>query len=99
MLDDIARCDTNTRKQGDESLGNLSPFVVRNGNHGAFHYGRMTHDRLLNFNGADILAAGNDNVFLAIAQFDCPIRVAHSNIAAMEPAACECFLVAAASAK
>jgi len=72
MLDDIARCDTNTRKQGDEGLGKPLP-ICRPGTAITAHSITAGYSpTAAQLDGADILAAGNDNIFHAIAQFDCP---------------------------
>src|SRR5690242_15186918 len=43
----------------DEGLGSLPPVLIRDGDHRALHDGRMFGNRLLDFNGRNILAAGD----------------------------------------
>src|SRR5437870_1808645 len=43
----------------------LSPRVVRSRHDGAFHHRGMRHDRVLDLDRADVLAAANDDVLRA----------------------------------
>ncbi len=52
----------------------------------------MLEQRVLDFDGRDVLAAGNDDVLGAVAQLHVAIRMFDAEIAGMEPAAGEGFL-------
>src|ERR1035437_7607904 len=54
--------------EADEGFGHFSPFLVRDGDDGDFGDGGVIGQRLLDFNGGDDLAAGDDDVLHAVAQ-------------------------------
>ena len=72
--------------QGDERFGTLTPLLVGDGDHGALQHSGMLGHRLLHFDGRDVLATGNDHIFLAVAQLDVAIGMPDRDIAGMEPA-------------
>ena len=45
--------------------------------------------RVLHLDGGDVLATGNDDVLRPVQQLDVTIRVAHPEVAGVEPAAAE----------
>ena len=51
----------------------------------------MPGDRLLDFDGRDVLATRNNNVLLTVAQFDIAIGMPYTDIARMEPATSKCL--------
>src|SRR5436853_103363 len=55
----------------------------------AFEHGGMGADRLLDFDAGDVLAAGDDDVLAAVAQFDVAVGMPHGKVTGMEPAAGE----------
>jgi len=50
------------RLQGHESLGTLSPLLIRDRYHGALQDGGMLGNGLLDFNGRDVLTTRNDDI-------------------------------------
>src|SRR5271157_4370832 len=80
-----------TGLQADVGLGHFAPFLVGDGHDGDFSYGGMVGQRLLDFNGRDILAAGNDDVLHAVADFDVAVGVDDGEVAGVEPAALKCI--------
>jgi len=46
-----------------ERLGDFAPFVVRNGNHRNFQNIRVAINHVFNFNGGDVFAAADNDVF------------------------------------
>src|SRR3954468_8252767 len=89
VRDDLLGRRVLARGEGDERLRYLAPLLVRHGDHGGFEHRRMAHHRLLDLDGADVLAAGDDDVLLAVAQLDGAVGMAHAEIAAVEPASVE----------
>src|SRR5215204_494441 len=75
--------------QGNESLRTLPPFLVRDGDHGSLHYGRMPANDLLDLNRGDVLAAGDDHVLAAVPELDAPIRMPDGDVARVVPSALE----------
>ena len=73
--------------EADVGLRHFSPFLVGDGDDGDFGDGGVIGQRLLHFNGGDVLAAGDDDVLHAVAQFDVAIGVDHGEVAGVEPAA------------
>ena len=52
----------------------------------------MFHDRVFDFDGGDVLAAGDDDVLLAVAEFDVAVGMDDADVAGVEPAAAEGLL-------
>src|SRR6185312_9374110 len=57
--------------------------------HGDLEHRRMRLDRVLDLDGGDVLATGDDDVLLAITQLDIPIRVLDAEIPCVQPSALE----------
>src|SRR5438477_12289411 len=72
--------------QGDEGFRSLAPFLVGDSHDSALHDRRVPGHRLLYFDGRDVLATRDDNVLLAVAQFNVVIGVPYADIARVEPA-------------
>src|SRR5215212_5272001 len=72
------------RPQHDERLRTLAPFLVWYADHGDFEYRRVRLDRLLDLDGRDVLAPGDDDVLGAIAQFDVPVWMHHTEVAGVQ---------------
>ena len=89
--DDLLRRRLLSFGERDEGLRHLAPFLVRDRNHRRLQHRGMAHHRLLHFDGADVLPAGDDDVLLPVAQLDRAVRVSHRQIPAVEPAAMERF--------
>src|SRR3954463_516679 len=87
--DDLARSRVLARGERDECLRYLAPLLVGHRDHGRFEHRGMADYRLLDLDGADVLAPGDDDVLLAIAQLDGAVGVAHAEVAAVEPASLE----------
>src|SRR5215217_4538331 len=65
--DQLLRRRLLTRFEGDERLRPLAPVVVRDGDNGALQDGGVGAERMLDLNGGDVLAPGDDDVLLPIA--------------------------------
>ena len=89
IRDDLGLRRLLSRLEGDESAGRFAPFLVRPGDHGGLQHLGMAEDHALDLDGRDILAAGDDDVLRAVAQFDIAVRVPDAEVAGMEPAAAE----------
>ena len=72
--------------QRDEGNRHFAPFLIGAGDHRGFHHRRMRRQRAFDFERRDVLAAGNDNVFRAVLDFDVTIRMHDAQIAGAEPA-------------
>src|SRR5450432_4019237 len=70
----------------DEGGGHLAPLRVGGRDHGAFHDGRVSGNRALHFDGRDILAAADDDVFLAVDDLDVVFLVPNAHVAGVKPA-------------
>ena len=79
------------------AFGPLAPVLVGDGDDRALQHGRVAGDGLLDLDGRDVLAAGDDDVLLAVAQLDVAVRVHHRQVAGVEPAAAERLAVASGS--
>ncbi len=84
--------------ESDEGFGTLAPALVGNPDHRAFEHGRVGADGLLDLDRRDVLAAGDDDVLGAVAQFDVAVGVPDGQITGVEPAAAKRLSVAAGSA-
>src|ERR1019366_1016700 len=73
--------------EADEGFRHFPPFLVGEGDDGDFGNGGVIGQRLLDFNGGDVLAAGDDDVLHAVAHFDVAIGVDDGEVAGVEPAA------------
>src|ERR1019366_4615165 len=73
--------------EADEGFRHFPPFLVGEGDDGDFGDGGVIGQRLLDFNGGDVLAAGDDDVLHAVAHFDVAIGVDDGEVAGVEPAA------------
>ena len=71
------------------AFGPLAPLLVGDGDDGALQHGGVAGDRLLDLDGRDVLAAGDDDVLLAVAQLDVAVGCQHAEVAGVEPAAAE----------
>ena len=71
----------------DVGLGHLAPFLVGDRHDGDFGDGGVIGQRLLHFDRRDVLAARDDDVLHAVAQFDVAIGMDHGEVAGVEPAA------------
>jgi hypothetical protein len=68
----------------DECLGTLTPVLIRDGDDRALHDGGMFGYSLLDFNGRNVLAARDDDILLAIAQFDVAVGMPGCDITRAE---------------
>jgi hypothetical protein len=68
------------------ALGRSPQFSCGIATTGALQDGRMAHERLLDLDGRDVLAARDDDVLGAVAQLDVAVRVPHAEVARVEPA-------------
>ena len=75
--------------QLDEGAGRLAPFLVRLRHHRRAHHRGMAIQRLLDFQGRNVLAARDDDVLGTVADLDVAVGLHHREIAGVEPAAGE----------
>src|SRR5574338_71603 len=75
------------RAQHDESLGRLAPLLVGHADHRALEHRLVAVERVLDLGGADVLAARDDDVLLAVDDVEAAGRVPHAEVARVEPAA------------
>ena len=69
----------------DKGLGPFPPVGVRDPDDGAFEHGGVGGDGLLDLDAGDVLAAGDDDVFAAVAQLDVAIGMPHGQVPGVEP--------------
>src|SRR5262249_28310507 len=60
--------------------------------HRAFEHSRMSADRLLDLDARDVLAAGDNDVLVPVAELDVAVRVPYGEITGVEPAAAKRLL-------
>lgn len=82
----LAIGDTLSRADGDERDRNLAPMLVGLCDNRALHYVVMLDHDLLDLNGADVLATGDDQVLLAVTELDLAIEVDHTQVTGVKPA-------------
>ena len=75
--------------QPDVGLRHLAPLLVGDRDDRDFGDRGMIGQRLLHFDRRDILAARDDDVLHAVAQFDVAVGMHHGEVAGVEPAALE----------
>ena len=83
----------------DEGAGDFAPLGVRHGDDGGDGDGGVFVERFFDFYRGDVFAAGDDDVFGAIFEFDVAVGVGDGDVARMKPAASEGFLRGAGVAK
>ncbi len=71
----------------DEGAGMLAPCGVGPGHHRGLQHLGMAIEHLLDLEGGDVLAAGDDDVLGAVLDLDIAVGMAHAEIAGVEPAA------------
>src|SRR5260370_13250952 len=71
---------------GHEGCGHLAPLQVGRGDRVAFEHGGVRGGGALDFDGGNILAAGNDDVLLAVDDVDVVLFVPHGHVAGAQPA-------------
>src|SRR5438270_5684669 len=92
VVDDLLLGRARPWLQGDERLRHLPPLVVGDRDDRTLQHRRMALDSLLDLDCRDVLAAGDDDVLLSVAQLDETIGVYHSDVARVEPAAAKRLL-------
>jgi hypothetical protein len=75
--------------QDDQRQGNLAPLLIQPSDNGAFQYGRMAIEDLLNFQGRDVFPPADDNILFPILHDQLPVRLQGAEIARMIPSAFE----------
>ena len=65
----------------------LAPPLIRHSDDCGFGHQGVRTDGVLNFDGRDVLAAGDDDVLRAILQFDVAVGVHDTEVAGVQPAA------------
>src|SRR6266404_3554262 len=70
----------------DESTRGFAPFFVASSHYGGLQNAGMFHQHSLDFDGADILAAGYDDVLRSISDFDISIGMFDREISSVKPA-------------
>src|SRR5258708_9106386 len=75
--------------EDDHGLYRLAPMRVRYAEHTRFLNGRMSAEDGLDLCGIDILAAGLDQVFLAVDESERAVLLTPQQVASMEPTALE----------
>ena len=78
--------------QLDEGAGHFAPFRIGLCHHGGEQHGRVLVEDVLDLDGGDVLAAGNDDVLGAVLDDDVAVLVEHAEIAGVKPAAGKGFL-------
>ena len=73
----------------DKGLGPLAPPLIGCGHHRGGGHRRVPADRRLDLDGGDVLAAGDDDVLLPVAQLDVHVGVADGKVTRVVPAARE----------
>src|SRR3989475_788533 len=76
-----------SRLEREKGLGAPPPFVVGDRAHGALEHRGVRGHRLLDLDRRDILAAGDEDVLLPVAQLDIAVGVPPRDVARMEPPA------------
>jgi hypothetical protein len=71
----------------DEGAGRLAPFIIELGNDRRRRNGGMFVKRVLDLNGRNILAAGNDDVLRPVLELDIAVGMHDTEIAGVKPAA------------
>src|SRR5450759_4203221 len=89
VLDQLGPVEFGPRPQHHEGLRPLAPGLVRYADHGDLQDGGVRVDGLLHLDRGDVLAAGDDDVLGPVAQLDVAVRVPHSEVTGVEPAAAE----------
>ena len=77
--------------QGNERARGFSPLFIRARHHGGFKHCRVFVQGVLDFNGGDVLATGNDDVLEAVLDLDIAVGMPHGQVTGVEPAATERF--------
>src|SRR5439155_17249441 len=75
--------------QSHKGFRTLAPLLIGDSHNGALHDGRVLGDCLLHFDGRDVLATRDDNVLLAVAQFNVVIGVPYADVTGVEPSSFE----------
>ncbi len=75
--------------QLDEGARRLAPFLVGPCDDGGGLDRRVLVERVLDLDRGDVLAAGDDDILGAVLELDVAVRMAHAEIAGVEPAAGE----------
>src|SRR5690606_20064148 len=73
--------------QGNEGTGSFAPLDVGRCDYRRLQHLRMAIEYLLDLEGGDVLAAGDDDVFRAVLDLDIAIGMDHAQVAGSEPAA------------
>src|SRR5258708_20871537 len=73
--------------EDDHGLYRLAPMRVRYAEHTRFLNGRMSTEHGLDLCGIDILAAGLDQLFLAVDERDRPVLLTPQQVPVMQPPA------------
>ena len=84
--DDFGSIEIHSGSTGDERTRGFAPFFVTSSDHGGLQNAGMFHQHALDFDGADVLAAGNDNVLRSIADFDISVGMFDREISRVKPA-------------
>ncbi len=71
--------------ENDQRGWNFAPSFVGNGDAGGFQHFRMFVEHAFDFDGRDVFAAGNNQVFFAVYDFDHAFGVHRSHIAGVKP--------------
>ena len=79
------------RLQHHQRLGYFTPLLVGNRNHRGLQHRGMREDGLFEFERGDILAAADDDVFLAVDHQQVAVFVERGHVSGVEPAAAQSF--------
>src|SRR5207237_3598125 len=85
MIDELQLRGGCTRSQFDVRDDRLAPFWIRQADDGRLEDGWVRGQDLLDLDRGDVLAAGEDDVLLAVADLDVPVGLQHPEIARTEP--------------
>src|SRR3954453_286496 len=91
VRDDLLRGDLPALRAHDERGDQLAPLVVGDADDGDLRDGRVAEHGVLDLDGGDVLAAGDDHVLLAVGDREVAALVDRAAVAGVEPAALQCL--------
>uniref|UniRef100_A0A804LD44 Uncharacterized protein n=1 Tax=Zea mays TaxID=4577 RepID=A0A804LD44_MAIZE len=85
--DDVVRGGSRAVPERDERARRLAPVVVGPRDHRGVEHRGVPEQHRLHLDGADVLAARDDDVLGPVLELDVPVRVAHAEVARAQPPA------------
>src|SRR5690554_912441 len=77
--------------ESNEGTGCFAPLLIRTGNHRRFHHRRVAIECVFHFDGGDVFATRDDDVFQSVLDFDVAVFMPYGQVTGVEPAAAESF--------